>query len=127
MQFITAALELGVTPHITTDGSIFLDIRLTNNRPDFGNTVQGNPAILTKELETSVLVNDGDTTVLGGVYATSETSSTKRVPFLGSIPFIGALFKNMYKERTQTEMLVFITPHIVPVVTGKPSTSTARK
>ncbi len=127
VQFITAALELGVTPHITTDGSIFLDIRLTNNRPDFGNTVQGNPAILTKELETSVLVNDGDTTVLGGVYATSETSNTKRVPFLGSIPFIGSLFKNSFKERTQTEMLVFITPHIVPMVTGKPATSTARK
>ena len=124
VQFQQAALELEVTPHITTDGSISLQITLTNNRPDFGNTVQGNPAILTKEIETTVLVQDGDTTVLGGVYATNEASNTKKVPFLGSIPFIGLLFKNSFREQTQSEMLVFITPHVVPLTAG---TGTAKK
>jgi type IV pilus assembly protein PilQ len=124
VQFQQAALELKVTPHITTDGSISLQINLTNNRPDFGNTVQGNPAILTKEIETTVLVQDGDTTVLGGVYATNETTNTKKVPFLGSIPFISMLFKNTFREKTQSEMLVFITPHVVPLTAG---TSTTKK
>jgi type IV pilus assembly protein PilQ len=124
VQFQQAALELKVTPHITTDGSISLQINLTNNRPDFGNTVQGNPAILTKEIETTVLVQDGDTTVLGGVYATNETTNAKKVPFLGSIPFIGMLFKNTFREKTQSEMLVFITPHVVPLTAG---TSTTKK
>jgi type IV pilus assembly protein PilQ len=123
VQFIQAALELAVTPHITTDGGIFLDIQLTNNRPDFGNTVQGNPAIQTKEITTSVLVADGDTTVLGGVYATSESESVRKVPFLGSIPFIGYLFKGTLRDKTQNEMLVFITPRVVPIPTRAASGS----
>ena len=123
VQFIQAALELAVTPHITTDGGIFLDIQLTNNRPDFGNTVQGNPAIQTKEITTSVLVADGDTTVLGGVYATTESESERKVPFLGSIPFLGAFFKSTLREKSQNEMLVFITPRIVPVATRAASGS----
>ncbi len=121
VQFIQAALELKVTPHITTDGGIFLDIELTNNRPDFGNTVQGNPAIQTKEIATSVLVADGDTTVLGGVYATTESQSERSVPFFSKIPVLKLLFKNQLREKSQNEMLVFITPRIVPIVTRKPS------
>jgi len=115
VQFITAALELVVTPHITSDRTVFMEIQLTNNRPDFGNAVQGQPAISTKEISTRVLVPDGDTAVLGGVYATSESFTTSRVPGLGSIPIIGYLFKNSSKSRSQDEMLVFITPHIVTV------------
>jgi type IV pilus assembly protein PilQ len=115
VQFITAALELVVTPHITSDRTVFMEIELTNNRPDFGNAVQGQPAISTKEISTRVLVPDGDTAVLGGVYATSESFTTSRVPGLGSIPIIGYLFKNSSKSRSQNEMLVFITPHIVEV------------
>jgi type IV pilus assembly protein PilQ len=115
VQFITAALELVVTPHITSDRTVFMEIQLTNNRPDFGNAVQGQPAISTKEISTRVLVPDGDTAVLGGVYATSESFTTSRVPGLGSIPIIGYLFKNSSKARSQDEMLVFITPHIVAV------------
>jgi type IV pilus assembly protein PilQ len=115
VQFITAALELVVTPHITSDRTVFMEIELTNNRPDFGNAVQGQPAISTKEISTRVLVPDGDTAVLGGVYATSESFTTSRVPGLGSIPIIGYLFKNSSKTRSQNEMLVFITPHIVEV------------
>lgn len=116
VQFVEAALTLTVTPHITSDDMIFLDIELANNRPDFGNAVQNQPAISTKEITTRVLVPDGDTAVLGGVYATTESMSISRVPGLGSIPIIGYLFKNSNKNRSQNEMLVFITPHIIPVV-----------
>jgi type IV pilus assembly protein PilQ len=115
VQFVEANLELSVTPHITSDNTIFLDILISNDRPDFANQVNGNPAILTKSITTRVLVPDGDTAVLGGVYATTETWATSRVPLLGSIPIIGYLFKNSSKEREQNEMLVFITPRIVPL------------
>lgn len=114
-QFISANLELTVTPHITSDGTVFLDISITNDRPDFSNNVDGNPTILTKEISTRVLVADGDTAVLGGVYATSESWSQERVPFLSKIPILGWLFKNNTKSREQDEMLVFITPRIVPL------------
>lgn len=119
VQFVAANLELKVTPHVTSDKTIFLTINVTNDRPDFslGAAAQGQPGISTKQVTTKVLVPDGDTTVLGGVYATSETSSTSRVPGLGSIPVIGYLFKSSDKNKTQNEMLVFITPRIVPVET----------
>lgn len=119
VQFIEADLELTVTPHITSDNTVFLDISITNDRPDYNITAQGQPAIAQKEIATRVLVPDGDTTVLGGVYQTSESFSTSRVPLLGDIPILGYLFKNSTRNRTQSEMLVFITPHIIPVETGK--------
>ncbi len=115
VQFVAASLELKVTPHITSEGTIFLDIDLKNDRPDFAAQVDGNPSITTKAVKTRVLVPDGDTTVLGGVYATTETWAQARVPGLGSIPIIGLLFKNSSKERSQNEMLVFITPRIIPL------------
>lgn len=117
-QFITAALELSVTPHITTGNTVFLEITIANDRPDNSILVDGQPAISTKEIKTRVLVPDGDTTVLGGVYSTSESWSQQRVPGLASIPLIGYLFRNSQKDRTQNEMLVFITPRILPVTTG---------
>jgi len=119
VQFIEADLELTVTPHITADNTVFLDITITNDRPDYNITAQGQPAISQKEIVTRVLVPDGDTTVLGGVYQTSESFSTSRVPVLGDIPILGYLFKNSARNRTQSEMLVFITPHIIPVESGE--------
>ena len=118
VQFVEANLELTVTPHITSDQTVFLDIALSNDRPDFAAAVAGNPSITTKSITTRVLVPDGDTTVLGGVYATAESWSQSRIPGLGSIPILGLLFKNSSKERTQNEMLVFITPRIVPIEEG---------
>ncbi|MFN7144229.1 MAG: type IV pilus secretin PilQ [Myxococcota bacterium] len=115
VQFVEANLELAVTPHITSDDTIFLDIKLSNDRPDFSAAVNNNPSIATKSITTRVLVPDGDTAVLGGVYATTETFAQNRIPFLGSIPIIGYLFKNTMKQREQNEMLVFITPRIVPL------------
>lgn len=118
VQFIQAVLELRVTPHITSDNMIFLDIEIANDRPDFSIQVQGNPGISTKSIQTKVMVADGDTTVLGGVYATTEQYAEARVPGLGNLPLIGYLFKATDKSRTQNEMLVFITPRVVPVDEG---------
>ena len=108
-----AALTLEVTPHITSDGKVFLNVKIANNRPDFANLVQGQPAISIKEAETQVLVADGDTTVIGGVYATEDSWSQSRVPFFSKIPVLGYLFKNSTTGTSRDEMLVFITPRIV--------------
>jgi len=126
VQFVAATLSLTVTPHITSDNTVFMEIELTNDRPDFGNAVQGQPAISTKSISTRVLVPDGDTAVLGGVYATSESMSVNRVPGLGSIPIIGYLFKNSSRENSQNEMLVFITPHIVTVASASSSDTSTK-
>lgn len=123
VQFVEAELQLEVTPHVTAEGTIFLDLAITNNRPDFANQVNGNPSISTKEIETRVLLPDGDTAVLGGVYSTSEAHSENRIPGLGKIPLIGALFRNRLEQTTQNEMLVFITPKIVPVETRTRTTA----
>jgi type IV pilus assembly protein PilQ len=113
VQFVDAVLLFKITPHITTDGHVAMDVEIKNNRPDFSTTVQGRPSIAKKELNTKVLVLDGDTAVLGGVYATEESWSQERVPGLGSIPLLGYLFKNSSTATRQNEMLVFITPRIV--------------
>ncbi|RME26415.1 MAG: type IV pilus secretin family protein [Deltaproteobacteria bacterium] len=113
VQFIVAALELNVTPHVTSDGKIFLDVEVTNNRADFSVTVQGQPAIQIKEAQTEVLVPDGDTTVIGGVFSTEEAESYSRTPGLAKIPLLGYLFRNSSKSMTRNELLVFLTPHIV--------------
>ena len=113
VQFIEAALEMEVTPHITSDDQIFLDIYVTNNRPDFSQLVQGQPAIQIKEAQTNVLVGNGDTTVIGGVFSTETSYSEDRVPGFHRIPFVGALFRNSADQMNRNEMMVFITPHIV--------------
>ena len=113
VQFIEAALEMFVTPHITSDNQVFLDLNITNNRPDFSNLVQGQPAIQIKEAQTNVLVSNGDTTVIGGVFSTGSTFSQDSVPGFHKIPVLGALFRNSAESITRDEMMVFITPHIV--------------
>lgn len=118
VQFINAALEMEVTPHITADGMVKLEVQIKNNRPDFSLAVQGQPTIQIKEVDSQVIVADGDTAVLGGVYATSDSWSQSRVPGLGNIPLLGYLFKNSSRQKSQAEMLVFITPRIVPETEG---------
>ncbi len=113
VQFIEAQLSLQVTPHITTDDKIFLAVNVTNNRADFSQLVQGNPAIQTKEVSTELLIADGDTTVMGGVFATEHSYSQDRVPGFSKIPLIGYLFKNSAEALSRNELLVFLTPHIV--------------
>ncbi len=119
VRFVQAALELTVSPHITSDGRIFLDIAMTNNRPDFSQTVQGQPAIQIKEASTGALVENGDTTVIGGVYAFETAESNQRVPLLSKIPLIGYLFKAKGTNISRNEMLVFVTPHVLSAKSKK--------
>lgn len=114
VQTVKAALELDVTPHVTADGSILMAIKMTNNVPDFSQQVgQGVPPVSTKEAETEMLVADGDTAVIGGIYTRNTAENYAQTPFLGSIPILGWLFKNSVESDNRSEMLVFITPRII--------------
>lgn len=113
VQFVEALLKLQVTPQITQDQNVFLDIEITRNRPDFGASIKGLPTIQVKEAKTTVMVADGDTTVIGGVYTYEEALAKTYVPGLGRIPVLGWLFKQTAKRIDRTELLVFITPTIL--------------
>jgi type IV pilus assembly protein PilQ len=113
IQFVDAELSLEVTPHVTSDNKVYLTIDATKNAADFGNQVNGVPTITTKETHTEVLVGNGDTTVLGGIYESDSTQNKKAVPFFSKIPFLGVLFKSFADSDTITELLVFITPTII--------------
>ena len=113
VQFVQAALELSVTPHITSDDKIFMEINIENNRPDFSTVIQGQPGIQIKEAQTELLVSNGDTTVIGGVFSTEQGKSINRVPVLGKIPLLGKLFQSQTRTTSRNEMLVFVTPRIV--------------
>lgn len=113
VQVVKAALTLDVTPHVTADGSILMALNIKNDVPDFSQRTRDIPAIQTKEAETEMLVADGDTAVIGGIYTRQQGESTQQTPFLGSIPILGWLFKNYAENDNRTEMLVFITPRIV--------------
>jgi type IV pilus assembly protein PilQ len=112
--FVEARLQLDVTPHITSDGSVLMAIKATNNQPDPSNTgANGQPAIQKKEAETQVLVKDGDTTVIGGIYVRRGASNEAGVPWLMKIPIIGFFFKTNTVSENRQELLIFITPRIV--------------
>jgi type IV pilus assembly protein PilQ len=113
-QFVEALLRLNVTPRVTPDGNVFLSVEITKNEPDFENTgTRGDPSIVRREASTQLLVRDGDTTVIGGIFTRNSGMSTSRVPFFGSLPVIGPLFRNSSQTDNRTELLVFITPRIV--------------
>jgi len=111
-EFVEAALSLEVTPVINPDGSIILDIKATNSTPgtQFGGDA---PSINSKEAQTKVLVRDGETTVLGGIFVEDEDFSETGVPWLSRIPILGHLFKSTSKSNGRSELLVFITPRIL--------------
>ena len=111
IQFQKASLKLEVTPQITPEGSVIMDVDITNDQVDRP-TVAGY-AISTKHIQTNVLVENGGTVVIGGIYTVNETSNVGKVPLLGDIPVVGNLFKSRKKESTKREMLVFLTPKIV--------------
>lgn len=112
-QFIDAVLELRVTPMITGDGNIFLNIAIKNDRPDFALQVNGVPTIVTQEVTTQVLVSDGGTVVVGGVMVQDNSTTVNQVPILGSIPIIGYLFKRTFVQTINEELMFFITPRIM--------------
>ena len=119
--FVEARLQLDVTPHITSDGSVLMAIRATNNQPDPANTgANGQPAIQKKEAETQVLVKDGDTTVIGGIYVRRGSTNESGVPWLMKIPILGFFFKTNTVAENRQELLIFITPRIVTQSVAKP-------
>lgn len=111
VQFKEAVLSLKVTPQITPEGSIILDILVNKDSP--GEVVAGSMSINTKEVKTQVLVENGGTVVIGGIFELTESESVAKVPLLGDIPVVGNLFKNRTKSSRKDEMLVFITPKII--------------
>ncbi len=113
VAFIDANLSLEVTPQITNEGTIIMDLKVEKAEADFSRTVNGTPTILRKSIETQVLVRDGGTAVLGGVYVTNSSTGQNGVPFLANLPLVGFLFRSNTKQDKNVELLIFITPRII--------------
>lgn len=107
--FVAATLSLEVTPHINANGTIVMKIDAKNDAPGTGSP----PPINTKQATTELLLKDGETTVIGGIFVDSDQEGDDGVPFLMDIPFLGNLFKSNTKSKTKTELLIFITPRIL--------------
>jgi type IV pilus assembly protein PilQ len=115
VQFVDAVLELDVTPQITSEGTIYMDVDVKNDQIDSSiPRVQGIPAIDTQEATSKVLVADGATMVIGGVIVSQQRTDIQQVPLLGSLPVIGNLFKHTTVSSTAQELLFFLTPRILP-------------
>jgi type IV pilus assembly protein PilQ len=113
VEFVSASLLLNVTPQITAEGTIILDVVVENNSPDFNNTAAGIPSITTQRAQTKVLIPDGGTTVIGGIFTVQEGESELGVPWFRKLPVFGWLFKNERVTQENRELLIFITPKIV--------------
>ncbi len=112
-EFVDAALELIVTPHITPDGTILMNLEVKKNEADFSQTSGDVPTIDTKEIVTQVLIKTGDTLAIGGIFKTNRTKDLASIPGLGNIPVLGWLFKNEKKVDAVSEILIFITPRMI--------------
>ena len=122
-QFFQADLKLDVTPHVTPDAMISMKVDIQKNEPDFGQRgSSGNPTIQRKEAHTQLLVKDGETAVIGGIFTRNTSIGEKRIPFLGSLPLLGWMFRNKSKVDKRSELLIFITPRIVNREASKPKT-----
>lgn len=111
IQFKKASLKLEVTPQITPEGNVILNVDV--NKDSRGTDTLAGPAINTKHVQTQVLVENGGTVVLGGIFTQEERDAVNKVPFLGDVPFLGNLFKNKVRYNNRTELLIFITPKVV--------------
>ncbi|MCQ4302375.1 type IV pilus secretin PilQ [Stutzerimonas frequens] len=113
-SFKEAALSLEVTPQITPDNRIIMEVKVTKDEPDFSQAATtGVPAIRKNEVNAKVLVTDGETIVIGGVFSNTQSKSVDKVPFLGDLPFLGRLFRRDLVQDRKSELLVFITPRIM--------------
>jgi len=113
VTFKDAVLTLKVTPQITEANTVILDLNVENNAADFANLVGGIPPITTQSATTQVLVKDGATAVIGGIFQSNEQTSQSSTPFLGRVPILGYLFRNRFVTNTNNELLLFITPRII--------------
>jgi type IV pilus assembly protein PilQ len=116
LQFRKANLKLEVTPQITPEGSVILDVDV--NKDSVGQNTAAGFAIDTKHVKTQVLVENGGTVVIGGIFEQSERTDVTKVPFLGDVPVLGHLFKTTTKQSERTELLIFLTPKVVTDRTG---------
>ncbi len=110
-EFKAANLRLEVTPSITPDGKVQLGLKI--EKDTIGSMTPDGPSINTNELETNVLMSNGETVVLGGIFDDANTNESQKVPLLGDLPYVGSLFRNNTKSTNQTELLIFVTPRIV--------------
>ncbi|WP_191966168.1 type IV pilus secretin family protein [Oryzomonas japonica] len=115
-KFVEAALALEVTPHINANGTISMKIDAKNDSPGAVPSGSTAPSINKKQATTEMLLRDGETTVIGGIYVDNDTESDEGVPFLMDIPFLGKFFKSNSKQKTKTELLIFITPRILNTI-----------
>ena len=113
VTYVDAFLRLTVTPQITSENTIFLNVDVENTTPNFGQEVQGNPELITQQATTQVLVTDGGTVVIGGVIQTQNSINISQVPLLGNIPILGNIFKHTQVQTSNQELIFFITPRII--------------
>ena len=118
VSFKEAVLKLEVTPQITPDDRLIMDLIVSKDSPDYSRAVLGVPPVDTREVETSVLVDNGETIVLGGVFERTRSKSTERIPFLGDLPYVGFLFKQTAENDENNELLIFVTPKILKETLG---------
>jgi type IV pilus assembly protein PilQ len=111
VEFLEATLKLEVTPQITPEGNVILDVQI--NKDSLGTLTALGREINVKEIKTQVLVENGGTVVIGGIFEQVENESTSKVPFLGDVPVLGYLFKTNTREAQRTELLIFLTPKVV--------------
>ncbi len=112
--FQEAKLELRVRPHVTSDGSVSMHVKVTRDEPDFTRTSpRGDPTILKREAETDLLIEDGHTAVIGGIYTRNTGRTVDQIPFFGDIPILGVLFQRRRVRDERAELLIFLTPRIV--------------
>jgi type IV pilus assembly protein PilQ len=113
-RYVNATLALRVTPHVTNEGSVLLNVQVQKNEADFVNTgARGDPTILTKQAQSRMLITDGDTAVIGGIFTRNQSVNRKKVPWIADVPIIGWFFKNKTETDTRSEVLIFLTPKIV--------------
>lgn len=113
VSFKKAVLSLKVTPQITPDDRIIMDLEVKKDSPDYARSVLGQPPINKQQVTTQVLVDNGETVVLGGVYEQTKQNQINRIPFFADLPLIGALFRNSYNKDEKSELLIFVTPKIM--------------
>ena len=113
VEFIEAELRLEVTPQVTPEGDVIMQLKINNDSLGTLGNDQATPTVNTNRVETSVLVNDGETVVLGGIFQQQQLNSVTKTPFLGDIPWLGALFRKKVNRDNKQELLIFITPRLV--------------
>ena len=112
--FQEATLRLQVTPHVTSDGAVSMEVKIQRDEPDFNQTsARGDPTIRKRSAQTSLLVQDGHTAVIGGIYTRNSGRGIDQIPFFGDIPILGVLFQHRTHSDSRNELLIFLTPRIV--------------